>query len=80
MSAIDQRIDAAVLGAKERAAEFDERWSPEGCDFTDLVVRAGHNLKRAHAKAVEGESAADIKRDLYDAFNLIALAIWTCEP
>jgi hypothetical protein len=90
MSDIDEYLDTALGGCKQRAAEFDDRagWRPmsecDQDDVSDFFQRAETNLSTARVRW-QRYGTADItalRRDLRDAVNmgLLALSILEREP
>ncbi|MGA3168463.1 MAG: hypothetical protein ABSF14_20360 [Terriglobia bacterium] len=82
MPSIDKELDAALVGCKHRAAEFDDHieWRPMGkCGEVDLpgfLRRAATNLGRARLMALGHWEPDDaLRRDLRDAANMILLAL-----
>lgn len=88
MSSISARIDAAVVGDKRRAAEFDDagrlpmdEWlerDSEHAVLKSLFDRAESNLLRARIVvrwAPFGQFDEERRKCLHDARNLIALIL-----
>jgi hypothetical protein len=84
MPSINAELDAALVGCKDRAAEFDDKdgWRPMtdcgGDDVEPFINRAMKNLRQARNVVYEshfGNFDADRIKHLRDAVNISLLAL-----
>ena len=80
MATINPQITSATAGDRRRAAQFNKTKGPLGPQDSalSLLGRASHNLGRACLQLASSPlrlEPAQVRRDLHDARNLIALAL-----
>jgi hypothetical protein len=86
MPSINADLDAALVGCKERAAEFNDKpgWRPMSeCDERDIIPFIERVEDNAYAakrefglfRGTEKYHADDVLRDLRDAANMALLAL-----